>query len=188
MNCGDFREIIVLDLETNTASSGDVLEAAAIKASWLDGSFVEISRFHRFYLSPHPSNYYALQVHGLSHTKLLHLRGDCSYPEYFLEDKAFSDFCAGSDVLIAHNIGFETRHTLPLVSFPHRFCTMSSNRNFVCAVSDKGRVKPPTLKETCMFYKIPFDDDQYHGAIYDSLQTLKILNEMIKAGRISSFS
>ena len=39
-------------------------------------------------------------------------------------------------------------------------------------------VENPKLIETCNFYNIDFDDEQYHSAIYDVTKTLEILNAM----------
>jgi DNA polymerase-3 subunit epsilon len=39
-------------------------------------------------------------------------------------------------------------------------------------------LKNPKLAETCAFYAIDFDDEQYHSAIYDVTKTLEVLNSM----------
>ncbi len=36
--------------------------------------------------------------------------------------------------------------------------------------------------ETCRHYRIEFDEDQYHSAIYDVTKTLEILNKMSSTG------
>ena len=42
----------------------------------------------------------------------------------------------------------------------------------------KVNIKNPKLIETCKYYHIEFDDEQYHSAIYDVTKTLEILNKM----------
>ena len=57
---------------------------------------------------------------------------------------------------------------------------MKENKKIVKALNVRGNLKNPKLIETCLHYKITFDDEQYHSAIYDVTKTLEILNKMQK--------
>jgi len=55
---------------------------------------------------------------------------------------------------------------------------MKENKKIVKAINIRGNVKNPKLIETCKYYQIDFDDEQYHSTIYDVTKTLEILNSM----------
>ena len=55
---------------------------------------------------------------------------------------------------------------------------MKENKKIVKATNIRGNIKNPKLIETCKYYHIDFDDEQYHSAIYDVTKTLEILNRM----------
>ena len=80
--------------------------------------------------------------------------------------------------MVAHNITFVLRHLEILVTFDNHFCTMKENKKIVHSLNTKGNLKNPKLIESCEFYDIAFDDEQYHSAIYDVTKTLDILNAM----------
>ena len=170
--------MIILDFETNTSNVHDVIEVAAFKVAKEDDLYVVKETFHRYYYSAYEVNPHALAVHQLSPDRLERLRADVDYEEYFEDDKDFVEFCDGSETLVAHNISFELRHLGKLVSFNKHICTMKENKNIVKVFNVKGNVKNPKLIETCEFYSIDFDEDQYHSAIYDVTKTLNILNAM----------
>lgn len=170
--------MIVLDFETNSSHVHDVIEVAAFHVKKVDGTYVVLDTFHRYYRSDYEVNPHALAVHKLSPERIERLRGDADYAEYFEEDSAFIDFCSGAKTLVAHNISFELRHLGDLVSFDKHFCTMKENKKIVKALNAKGNLKNPKLIETCKFYDIEFDDEQYHSAIYDVTKTLEIVNAM----------
>jgi DNA polymerase-3 subunit epsilon len=106
------------------------------------------------------------------------LRANVDYAEYFAEDQEFVEFCRGAKTLIAHNIAFELRHLGELVIFENHFCTMKSNKKIVGALNVRGSLKNPKLLETCRHYRIDFDEEQYHSAVYDVTKTLEVLNSM----------
>ena len=170
--------MIILDFETNSANIHDVIEVAAFRVEKNDGEYEVKETFHRYYYSPYEVNPHALAVHKLTPERLQRLRGDAEYEEYFEEDVDFVDFCRGSSTLVAHNISFELRHLGNLVAFDNHICTMKSNKQIVKVFNTKGNVKNPKLIETCDFYGIDFDNEQYHSAIYDVTKTLDILNAM----------
>ncbi len=44
---------------------------------------------------------------------------------------------------------------------------MKENKKIVKATNVRGNLKNSKLIETCAYYNIEFDDEQYHSAIYD---------------------
>ncbi len=170
--------MIILDFETNSANIHDVIEVAAFRVRSVDNIFTITETFHRYYFSEYEVNPHALAVHKLSPQRLEKLRAGVNYEEYFAEDIEFVEFCKNATTLIAHNISFELRHIGNLVSFKNHFCTMKENKKIVNATNIKGNIKNPKLIETCAYYNIEFDNEQYHSALYDVTKTLEILNKM----------
>lgn len=170
--------MIILDFETNSANIHDVIEVAAFRVQHIDNEYVVMDTFHRYYFSEYEVNPHALSVHKLSPQRLEKLRAGVHYEEYFENDSDFIEFCKDAKALVAHNIAFELRHIGNLVSFANHFCTMKENKKIVNATNVRGNVKNPKLIETCSYYHIEFDDEQYHSAIYDVTKTLEILNKM----------
>ena len=170
--------MIILDFETNSSNIHDVIEVAAFRVELVKSEYKVIDTFHRYYLSEYEVNPYALAVHKLSPDRLEKLRKDVDYEEYFENDADFIAFCKNSKTLVAHNISFELRYIGDLCSFENHFCTMKENKRIVQATNARGNLKNPKLIETCNYYKIDFDDEQYHSAIYDVTKTLEILNKM----------
>ena len=170
--------MIILDFETNSANIHDVIEVAAFRVDFIDNEYKIVDTFHRYYFSDYEVNPYTLVVHKLSPDRLEKLRKDVDYEEYFEDDIDFVKFCKNCKTLVAHNISFELRHLGDLLSFENHFCTMKENKKFVKATNARGNLKNPKLIETCAYYNIEFDDEQYHSAIYDVTKTLEILNIM----------
>ncbi len=170
--------MIILDFETNSTNIHDVIEAAAFRVKQVGNKYTIVSIFHRYYFSKYNLNTYALAIHKLSPERLEKLRTGVSYSEYFENDLDFVEFCNGAETLVAHNISFELRHIGDLVLFKNHFCTMKENKNIVKATNVAGDLKNPKLIETCAYYNIEFDDEQYHSAIYDVTKTLEVLNKM----------
>ncbi|AXX95345.1 3'-5' exonuclease [Arcobacter ellisii] len=167
--------MIILDFETNTSNIGDVIEIAAVK---IDRDFKILDKFHRYYLSRFPVNFYSYAVHRLTPELILDYRKDKSYSSYFSEDEDFEKFCYKSETLIAHNIKFELRHINNRVKFKNHICTMNENKKIVNVFGKNGRVKNPKLDETCLYYGIEFNGDKYHSATYDVTKTYEILKRM----------
>ncbi len=170
--------MIILDFETNSGNVHDVIEAAAFRVEKQACGYVVTEIFHRYYRSKHPVNPYALAVHRLSPQRIEELRENAAYDAYFEDDADFVAFCRGAKTLVAHNIAFELRHLGELVSFEHHICTMRENKKIVAARNARGSIKNPKLIETCAFYGIAFDEEQYHSALYDVTKTLDLLNVM----------
>ncbi|EDZ62168.1 ribonuclease T [Sulfurimonas gotlandica GD1] len=170
--------MIILDFETNSANIHDVIEVAAFRVEKVNDEYVVKDSFHRYYLSEYEVNPHALAVHKLSPDRLERLRAKATYEEHFEDDTEFVEFCKDAKTLVAHNISFELRHIGSLLSFEKHFCTMKENKKTVDARNIRGNIKNPKLIETCAYYNIDFDDEQYHSAIYDVTKTLEILNKM----------
>lgn len=172
--------MIILDFETNSHNQYDVIEAAAVKIDTKEGGFKVIDKFHRYYLSRYPVNYYSYAVHRLTPELIIKHRNksDVKYSSYFKEDEDFIKFCKGCKTLVAHNITFELRHIEKLVSFENHFCTMKENKRIVKALNKNGNIKNPKLDETCIHYNIDFDPNSYHSATYDVSKTYEILKCM----------
>jgi len=176
--------MIILDFETNTMNPQDVIEVAAVRIEFVDGKYKVIDKFHRYYLSRYPVNYYSFAVHRLTPELILDYRKDKSYSSYFSEDLDFSDFCEDAETLIAHNISFELKHIDKMAKFENHFCTMKENKNIVKALNKNGNIKNPKLDETCVFYGIDFDENSYHSATYDVSKTFEIIKAMRERGYI----
>lgn len=167
--------MIIIDFETNSSNIGDVIEVAAVH---IDKDFNILDKFHRYYLSRYPVNYYSYAVHRLTPELILDYRKDKDYCSYFTEDEDFEEFCSKGKTLIAHNINFELRHINRRVEFEKHICTMSGNKSIVNVYGKSGRLKNPKLDETCAYYGIEFDGDKYHSATYDVTKTYEILKRM----------
>jgi len=170
--------VIILDFETNSSNIHDVIEVAAFRVELVGNEYKIVDTFHRYYFSEYEVNSYALAVHKLSPDRLERLRKDVDYEEYFEDDADFIEFCKNAKTLVAHNISFELRHIGDLLTFQKHFCTMKENKKIVKATNVRGNLKNPKLIETCAYYNIDFDDEQYHSALYDVTKTLEILNMM----------
>lgn len=177
--------MIILDFETNTNQENDVIEVAAVKLHYENSEYKVVDKFHRYYLSRYPVNPYSYEVHRLTPELIMDYRKDKNYSSYFNEDLDFVEFCKDVKTLIAHNINFELRHLRNIVTFSEHFCTMKSNRQIVKALNKNGNIKNPKLDETCIFYEIDFDDEQYHSATYDVSKTYEILKLMHQRGEIT---
>lgn len=170
--------MIILDFETNSANIHDVIEVAAFRVEVVEHKYLIRDTFHRYYFSEYEVNPHALAVHKLSPEKIARLRANADYEELFEDDQEFIEFCKGTKTLVAHNVTFELRHLGELVHFDHHICTMKENKAIVKALNIRGNLKNPKLLETCRFYNIEFDEEQYHSAIYDVTKTLEVLNKM----------
>ena len=167
--------MIIIDFETNSSNTGDVIEIAAVK---VDKRLNILDKFHRYYLSRYHLNFYSYSVHRLTPELILDYRKDKSYSSYFSEDLDFEEFCKGTQTLIAHNINFELRHINSRYKFDNHICTMALNKSCVNVFGKNGRLKNPKLDEVCFYYGIEFDSEKYHSATYDVSKTYEILKRM----------
>ena len=172
------EQYILLDFETNSHNKKDVIEAAAYKLVHDENEYKIVDTFHRYYFSRYPINEMALSVHNLTPERIIELRHNAKYAKYFEDDQDFIEFCNEANILIAHNISFELRYLDDLVKFREYFCTMKENKSIVKALNTKGHIKNPKLTETLNYYKISFNSNKLHGALYDIDKTLEVLNCM----------
>lgn len=170
--------MIILDFETNSQNIGDVIEVAAVKIVKEGDDFKVIDKFHRYYLSRYPVNFYSYAVHRLTPELILEHRQDKDYVSYFTEDLDFVEFCKDAKTLIAHNISFELRHIDKMASFDEHICTMKDNKKIVKSLNKKGNLKNPSLDEVCDYYDIEFDEVHHHSATYDVTKTFEIIKKM----------
>ena len=177
-NLKSLEQYILLDFETNSHNAKDVIEVAAYRLVHDTNEYKILDTFHRYYFSRYPVNEMALSVHNLTPENIIELRNNAKYAKYFEDDKDFIEFCNKANTLIAHNISFEVRYIDDLVKFREHFCTMKENKNIVKALNIKGNIKNPKLIETLNYYKISFNSNKLHGALYDIDKTLEVLNCM----------
>ena len=170
--------MIILDFETNSTNIHDVIEVAAFRVALVNDEYKVLDTFSSLLFLLVRSKPSCSCTHKLSPQRLERLRLGVSYEEYFEDDADFVAFCKNTTTLVAHNISFELRHIGELLSFEKHFCTMKENKKIVKATNIRGNVKNPKLIETCKYYYIDFDEEQYHSAIYDVTKTLEILNRM----------
>lgn len=178
--------MIVLDFETNSKNSKDVLEVGALKLEKQGNIYVVVDTFHRYYHSKYDIDPWALKVHNLSPERISKLREGATYAKHFEDDYDFKTFCDGCTTLIAHNISFELRYLDGMVSFDNHFCTMKTNTDNVGALKINGHRKPPSLLEACNHYQIDFNENQYHSALYDAQKAFEIFNKMNSSDILSA--
>lgn len=180
-----FREIIIFDVETNGMKGSSVLSISAIKLKINDSfeKWEKVDEYNRFYYrNPGESiNYGAINVNGLTDEVIKEKRINIKYPENFNEDiGSFEKFCSGVDHFVAHNIKFDESF-IPF-KLEKKFDTMLENIDEVKSSwnSKTNSYKWPKLIECANFYKVPFDDENFHESLYDVYITGRILYRMSK--------
>jgi hypothetical protein len=106
-------------------------------------------------------------------------RGEkCSYPSYYSAETGIADIFTVKEmpdivsVNIAHNYEFHEKFILKILD--DGFCTMQENKKIINAKDKIGRLKCPSLEETCLFYTNKFDENNKLYSLYEAFQ------EMIK--------
>lgn len=186
------KKIIFFDTETNGLSpQNSVLSIAAIKAH-VDLETYELSvvdQFKRYYFSKEPYDSRAIDINGLSSSKVQQLRSlhRAEYPKYFRDDLPnFHDFVGDSKHFVAHNINFDMKFINKHSS--HQFCTMMSNTTIVKAISPKtGRIKWPKLMEAAKYYGIRVNESELHDSFYDVKLTIEVFKSMLIHPRGSKY-
>lgn len=181
-----FKEIVIFDVETNGMKGSSVLSISAIKLKVDETleSWEKVGEYNRFYYrNPGESiNHGAINVNGLSDEIISEKRLDNNYPKHFEDDiSSFEEFCDGVDHFVAHNIGFDESF-IPF-KLKVKFDTMLENVNEVKSSWNpkKNAYKWPKLIECANYYKVPFDDENFHESLYDVYITGRILYKMSKS-------
>ena len=177
------REIVIFDVETNGMKGSSVLSISAIKLRIDDtlDSWEKVGEYNRFYYrNPGEDiNYGAINVNGLTDEVIGSKRTAEIYPKYFQEDiESFQEFCSGVDHFVAHNIKFDESF-IPF-KLKKKFDTMLENIDVVRVSwnSKTNSYKWPKLVECANYYKVPFDDANFHESLYDVYITGRILYRM----------
>ncbi len=177
------KEVVIFDVETNGLKGSSALSISAIKLR-IDNDlerWEKVGEYNRFYFrNPGEEvNYGAVNVNGLTDEVIREKRSPEIYPKYFLEDvDSFEDFCRGVEHFVAHNIKFDESF-IPF-KLRKKFDTMIENIDIVrVSWNDKtNSYKWPKLIECANYYKVPFDDVNFHESLYDVYITGRILYRM----------
>jgi len=180
------EKLIIFDLETNGLDpSYSVLSCSAIKYEIdpLTYEMNELDCFDRYYYPVEQYSPGAIAVNGLTEEVITRHRGDCcDYPRHFAGDEDFKKFCRGINLVVAHNVSFDTRFA-PHLKRKKKFCTMMINTDIVAVrfLEWKGEWKWPTLSETADFYGVSYQGDGLHRSINDTRITEGIFRKMLEA-------
>ncbi len=177
------KEVVIFDVETNGMKGSSVLSISAIKLRVDDNleTWEKLEEYNRFYFrNPGEEiNYGAVNVNGLTDDVIREKRSAEIYPKHFLEDAgSFEEFCRGVEHFVAHNIKFDESF-IPF-KLRKKFDTMIENIDIV-RVSWNAKTnsyKWPKLIECANYYKVPFDDANFHESLYDVYITGRILYRM----------
>lgn len=177
------KEIVIFDVESNGMKGSSVLSISAIKLRVDDNleTWEKLGEYNRFYFrNPGEEiNYGAVNVNGLTDEVIREKRSAKIYPMHFLEDiRSFEEFCSGVEHFVAHNIKFDESF-IPF-KLVKKFDTMIENVDIVRVSwnSKTNSYKWPKLIECANYYKVPFDDANFHESLYDVYITGRILYRM----------
>ena len=182
------KNIIFFDVETNGFKGSSVLSMSAIKVNYdfEKSEWSKVSEFNRFYFREEDEemNEDAINVNGLTdevialeRKKLKDKIGE--YPLTFKSDMDnFFMFCQDTDHFVAHNISFD--RSFVDFSLKNQFDTMKENIDILKIENNCGNYKWPKLIECAKYYKVPFEENQFHGSYYDVLIMFRIFYKMTK--------
>ena len=182
------KNIIFFDVETNGFKGSSVLSMSAIKVNYdfEKSEWSKVSEFNRFYFREEDEemNEGAINVNGLTdevialeRKKLKDKIGE--YPLTFKSDMGnFFMFCQDTDHFVAHNISFD--RSFVDFSLKNQFDTMKENIDILKIENNCGNYKWPKLIECAKYYKVPFEENQFHGSYYDVLIMFRIFYKMTK--------
>jgi len=86
--------------------------------------------------------------------------------------------------VVGYNISFDAGF-VPMLKSRKKLCTMKSNTDVVAIPRNGGsNYKGPTLSETAIHYRVAFDPDNAHDAMYDVTATAGIFKEMLKRAEV----
>lgn len=194
--------LVSFDTETNGLvpkrySPGMKLPSVLSLSAWKvkivgKDSYIVLDKYNRFYFPTEEYNPDAIKVNGLTKEAVIEKRKGFDYPEHFSDDlNAFSEFCVDTDLFVGHNAVTFDCVLVPCIDWPKKkvYDTKSENEGVVPTDwMDNGYYTPkwrwPNLSEAVEFYKIPVEESQLHGSLYDSKMTLEVFMKMLKRSTI----
>ena len=182
------KNIIFFDVETTGFKGSSVLSMSAIKVNYdfEKSEWSKVSEFNRFYFREEDEemNEGAINVNGLTDEVIAFERKKLKdkigeYPLTFKSDMDnFFMFCQDTDHFVAHNISFD--RSFVDFSLKNQFDTMKENIDILKIENNCGNYKWPKLIECAKYYKVPFEENQFHGSYYDVLIMFRIFYKMTK--------
>lgn len=171
-----------IDLETtgiDHAKGERIIEISMVKVT-VDGEWLEPWQTYDSRCNPR-------RVIQPGATKVHHITDEMVEKEPYFEDiaDAILTFIAGTDFLVAHNMGFDgpflaselDRIGKDIAGTPSLFCTMENGR----WATASGKF--PNLGELCFACGVPYDPDAAHAASYDTDRMMHCM----KAGLINGW-
>ena len=162
------------------------MSAIKVNYDFEKSEWSKVSEFNRFYFREEDEemNEGAINVNGLTdevialeRKKLKDKIGE--YPLTFKSDMDnFFMFCQDTDHFVAHNISFD--RSFVDFSLKNQFDTMKENIDILKIENNCGNYKWPKLIECAKYYKVPFEENQFHGSYYDVLIMFRIFYKMTK--------
>jgi DNA polymerase III epsilon subunit-like protein len=190
LNIKTKTKIIIYDIKTNGLNKNySVLSCSAIKYE-IDANtykMTELERFNRYYYPVEKLEKSAIEKHRLTKEEITKRRDNANYPEYFIQDIGFFNFCQGISRFVAHNIDFDLKF-IPFLNDKKKFCTMKINTDIVAIklLDWKNEYKYPTLAETAMFYNVQFDENSLHDSMVDIEIIVKVFEKMLEKAKNNS--
>lgn len=90
----NMKKIVFFDLETNGFSDCSILSVSAVKylIDIETLKMIELDIFNRYYFPVENYNQGAIEVNGLTKDRIIELRRNEKYPEFFKDDEGFYEF------------------------------------------------------------------------------------------------
>lgn len=188
--------VVILDLETNGFKNSSVLEFAALKYNiddLLNKNFTVKEQIHRYYFPNYGEeiNPHAAAIHGIKSMKQIrYLRGDnhddysMSFNKEFTESNFLNNFFKDVKYIIGHNISYDISFFPENIQLIDNICTMLKTKNIVKSENKYGKLKNPKLKECLKYYNITYENDNLHGALYDTQLTAKLFLKLLENNTI----
>ncbi|MDR1818156.1 MAG: hypothetical protein LBR07_08355 [Puniceicoccales bacterium] len=183
------KKVLFFDTETNGFQGSSVLSFSAYVVGFeRDGKVTWLETINRFYFPKENFDASAIAVNHLDKETLMAKRAGVAYKEHFLDDDELLEKIRGCDKFVAHNANFDISFLPFSVRSQDILCTMLMNTNIIKIVNFQsydrhGRwrgYKWPKLIEAAHFYKIPCNEQELHGSIYDVDILFKVFFEMLK--------